>query len=194
MAATVGLGRAWKSTAKSRDRAAQHLIHGHVHHLAAYVPERLVDARDGRSQHRSAAVEAAEIHELVEMLHLHGIAADDEILEVQHASHGRGRLAFERCLAPARHALIGLDLDEDVRAVGLRDPFIQSDAEDLHIGDAQFRSGIAKRRGAGRLIGGGRHLRRAAAILERVRAPATIGRGAQGARSGESGQQLSSLQ
>src|SRR5712672_1308722 len=28
------------------DRAAQHLIDGHVHDLAAYVPERLIDSRD----------------------------------------------------------------------------------------------------------------------------------------------------
>src|ERR1700722_2960743 len=90
------------------DRAAQHLVHRHVHYLAAYVPQRLVDAGNGGSEDWPTTIKAADIHELIEMLHLHGVAADDQVLEIHDASHGSAGLHFERSLTPARCSLVGL--------------------------------------------------------------------------------------
>ena len=71
------------------------------------------------------------------------------------------------------YALVGLDFDEHVGPVRLRDPLIERHAEDAHVGDAQFRSHIPKRGGARRLVFRGNDLRRAAAIVQRrrIRAP-----------------------
>ena len=98
-------------------RAAEQLVHRHAHDLAADVPQRLVDAGNGRAQHRAAAIEAADVHQLLQVLHLHRIAADDEVLQVIHARHGGGGLAFERRFAPSHHALVGFDFHEHIGAV-----------------------------------------------------------------------------
>jgi len=149
------------------DGAAQHLIHRHIHDLAAYIPQRLIDSRNRRSQHRPATVEAADVHRLVKMLHLHGIAADNQIFQIHYAGHRRAGFAFERGLAPARYAFVRLDFDEHIGPIGLRDPLVERDPEDAHIGDAQFRRHIAKGSGARRFVLRGNDLRRATAIVQR---------------------------
>ena len=54
-------------------------------------------------------------------------------------------LAFERRLAPAHDALIGLELHEYIGPVGLRDLLVERDAEHLHAGDAELRAYIFER-------------------------------------------------
>src|SRR3982750_1526405 len=134
------------------DGAAGHLVDGHAHDLAPYVPECLVDSRDRGSQHGAAAVKAADVHRLIEMLDLHGIAADNEVLQIHYAGHCGAGIAFKRGFAPTRYALIGFEFDENIGPVGLRDTLIERYSENAHVGDPQFRSHIVKRGAARRFI------------------------------------------
>ena len=101
------------------------------------------------------------------MLDLHGIAADNQVFQIHHAGHRGGGLALERRLAPTGYAFIGLDFNEDIGPVRLRDPLIERDAEDAHIGNAQFGSHIAKCGSPRRLVFGRDDLHGAAAIVQR---------------------------
>ena len=98
-------------------RAAQQLVHRHAEHLAANIPQRLVDAGDRRADDRTGAVEAVDVHRLPVMLHLHRILADQELAEILDAGHHGGRFAFERALAPTHYALVGFELHEDIGTV-----------------------------------------------------------------------------
>ena len=53
------------------------------------------------------------------MLYLHRIRADHKLAEIFNARHHRAGFAFERSFAPANDALIGLELYEYVRPVGI---------------------------------------------------------------------------
>ncbi len=69
------------------------------------------------------------------MFHLQRVFANDEIPEVLHARHRRTGLAFERSFSPADQTLIGFNLDEDIRTVGIGS---QRNTEHLHVRDAQI--------------------------------------------------------
>jgi hypothetical protein len=116
------------------ERPAQQLICRDAERLAADIPERLVDGGDCRAHHRSRPVEAVDVHRLPDVLDLHGIGPDDELLEVLDARHSRAGFTFEGALTPADNALVGFELAEDVGAVG---GGRQRDAEHLHAGDLQ---------------------------------------------------------
>ena len=128
--------------ARDRTGPPSSLIHRHSQHFAANVPQRLIDAGDGRAHHRTRAIEAVHIHRLPVMLHLHRIGADQEVAEVVDAGHHCAGFAFERAFAPADHALIGFEFHEDIGPVGIAR---QGNAEDFHAGDLEARLQIAKR-------------------------------------------------
>jgi hypothetical protein len=71
---------------------------------------------------------------LPDVLDLHGIGADYKVAEVLDAGHGRAGFAFERALAPADEPLVGFELAENVRTVGIGR---QRDTEHFHAGDLQ---------------------------------------------------------
>src|ERR1700733_7437078 len=75
------------------------------------------------------------------MLDLHGIFADDKVAKIEDAGHSGLGFALERPFAPADEALVGLELHENVRAVGLRG---QRNAEDFEVSDFQTRVQVAK--------------------------------------------------
>ena len=97
------------------DGSSEYLVHRKIHHFAANVPQCLIDSGDRRAKHRATPVKAADIHQLPQMLHLHRIAADNQILQVHHAGHRGRSLAFERGFPPADYALIRLELSRTHR-------------------------------------------------------------------------------
>src|SRR5689334_23281009 len=99
------------------DRTSQQFVHGPSKDLAADVPDGLIDSGDRGTQYGTSTVEAAYVHQLVHVLDLHRITPDDEIFQIIDAGHCRGRFTFERCLAPADNALIGLELHEYIGPV-----------------------------------------------------------------------------
>src|SRR5207302_985166 len=121
-------------------RPAEYLVHRQVHRLAANVPQRLINTGDRRAKHWAAAIKAADIHQLPQMLDLHRIAADNEILKVHYAGHSGRGFTFESGFSPADYALVGLEFHEHVRPVGLGDTLIESDAKYLHVGNSQLRA------------------------------------------------------
>ena len=118
------------------ERSAQELVYRDAERFAADIPKRLVDGRHRRAHYRSRAVEAVDVHGLPDVLDLHRVGADHELLEVLDAGHGCAGLAFEGALAPSDDPLVGLELAEDVGPVGSG---CQRDAEHLHAGDLQTR-------------------------------------------------------
>ena len=94
---------------------APQLIDGHVEQLACDVPQRLLDAADGgeigdafpAGDHLPLAPEQFDGARV--------LAHKDALHLLQRAQHGEF-LALQRGLAHALHALIGIDLDEDVIA------------------------------------------------------------------------------
>ena len=144
----AGVGVIVAAHAARIDGAAQQLVHGHSQDLAPNVPQRLVDARDGRPHHRTGPVEALHVHRLPQVLHLHGVRADQEIAEVVDAGHHRARFALQGSFAPSHHALVRFDLHENVRAVRIAR---QRDAEDFQAADRDARAQPSKRVAAGRL-------------------------------------------
>src|SRR5690349_16441317 len=74
------------------------------------------------------------VHRLPDVLHLHGVGADDELTKILDAGHRGPSLALERSLAPSHQALIGFELAKHigpVRSAG------QRDAKNFHAGDLQ---------------------------------------------------------
>src|SRR5262245_52712170 len=99
------------------DGTAKEFVNGQAENLPSNVPECLVNTRDCRAKYRAAAIETPDVHQLIKVFYLHRIAANDEILQIQHAGHRRCSLAFQRRFSPADHSLIGFQLDEDVRTI-----------------------------------------------------------------------------
>src|SRR5262249_18712723 len=110
-------------------RSSKQLIYRHAQHLAANVPQRLVDAGDRGTDDGAGAVEAVNVHGLPVMLDLHWILADQEIAEILDTSDDGGGFSFQRAFSPSDDALVGFELHEYVWSVRVRR---QGDAEDLH--------------------------------------------------------------
>ncbi len=117
------------------ERPAQQFVNGFAEDLAADVPQRHVDTRDRRTQHRAGAVEAVHVHGLPEVLHSHRILPDDGVAEVLDGLHRRPGLALQGGLAPADDTRVGLELDKNVRAVRHQD--VTRHPDDLQVGDFQ---------------------------------------------------------
>src|ERR1035437_9216828 len=114
-----------------------------------------------QSFYRAGPVEALHVHRLPEVLHLHGVRADQEIAEVVDAGHHRARFALQGSFAPSHHALVRFDLHEHVWAIRIAG---QRDAEDFQAAECDPRAQPSKGVAAGR-----RRSQRAAA---QVRGPA----------------------
>jgi hypothetical protein len=114
-------------------RAAPQAVAGDAVHLAEDVPEREVDARDGRRAHDAGAVpEVAAVHELPEVLDAGGVLAEHERREVLDGADDGPRVPLEGRLAPAPEAvLVGAYAHEDpVAHAGVAD--VRLDGGDLH--------------------------------------------------------------
>src|SRR6185503_13918136 len=89
--------------------AAEHLPGGKPERAALEVPQRLFKARQRRHDDRSAAVEAAAIADLPDLLDGERIGADEAVAEDFEHAVDRFRPALEARLPPAERAVIGLD-------------------------------------------------------------------------------------
>src|SRR5215831_5104016 len=72
------------------------------------------------------------------MFHRHRVRADQELFEILNAGDGGSRFPFQSSLAPAVDALIGFDLDEDVRTIAFRGDW-KRHAEGLDLCDTEAR-------------------------------------------------------
>ena len=93
---------------------AEKLVDRHAQRLAANVVERDVDRRDGGSQHPATLEVLAPIHLLPERAGTHRVAPDEELRVVLECAHHRLLAARQPRFTPAVHALVGLDLDEQL--------------------------------------------------------------------------------
>src|SRR5205085_1578869 len=92
--------------------SAHQLPSGEAEGLALQIPQSLVEPRQSRHVHRPAAIEAAAIGDMPEVLDREGVAAAEAVLQRLHrAVHGLGP-AFEARLAPADRALVRFHPDE----------------------------------------------------------------------------------
>jgi thiamine monophosphate synthase len=76
------------------------------------MPRRLVDAGKRAHVDGAAAVEAAAIHDVPVVLDQEWILADQVVGKLVHAGFHRQSPALDHRLAPADHALIGLDFQK----------------------------------------------------------------------------------
>ena len=115
-------------------RPAPELVARHAVHLAEDVPERDVDAADGRAADDAVAVpEVLAVHHLPQVLDPRRVLADDQLREVLDRADDGARVPLERRLAPAVEAgLVGEDLDEDPVAHP-RVADVRFDRGDLHV-------------------------------------------------------------
>ena len=140
---------------------AEQLVHRHAERFSADVPQCLVYARYGGADDGTGAIEAVDVHGLPDVLDLHGVGADDKVVEVVHAGDDSAGLPFERAFTPAHQALVGFELDEDVGAVRLG---VERNAKDLHTGHAEAGADAFEGGGSG---GSGRQCLECAAAIER---------------------------
>ena len=83
-------------------RPTKHLRQRHVRHLAHDVPQREVDARDGRRAHDAVPVpEVLPVHHLPEILHARRVLTDKEMRHVLDRAHHAARVPLQRRLTPA---------------------------------------------------------------------------------------------
>ena len=92
--------------------AAEQLMHRHTQRLALDVPQRLVDAGERAHVHAAAAIEPAAIQHRPVILDLVRVLADQIVGQFLHLGGDSCGAAFDHRLAPARDALIGIDLQE----------------------------------------------------------------------------------
>ena len=113
--------------------AAEQAPDRHAQILAQDVPERHLDAGDGRGADDAHAPEAMLVHHAIGLLDVARIAADEQRRQILHGADDGARLPFEGGLAPAvEPRLVGLDLDEDpVAHLGIDDGGL--DGGDFHV-------------------------------------------------------------
>ncbi len=93
--------------------AAQQLIDRHPQPFSSDVPQRLLDARDGAAQHRTAAVELPPIDRLPVVLDAPWILPDQIATDLLDRRRHRLRASFDHRLAQAHDALISMHLQEE---------------------------------------------------------------------------------
>ena len=95
--------------------AAPKLVTRNTKRFAKNVPQREIDARDGRAAHNAVSVpEVLAIHHLPKVFDAGRILADEELRQVFHRAHDRSRVPFQRGLAPAeKPRLVSFDFDEN---------------------------------------------------------------------------------
>ena len=110
------------------DLAAHQLPRRLAERAALQIPQSLVEAGQRAHQHRAAAIEAAAISDLPDILDGEGVVADEPVAQRLEGAVDRFRPAFEAGLAPADRAVVALDPDE--QPAGRREECL--DAADLH--------------------------------------------------------------
>src|SRR5205814_8422604 len=92
--------------------AAEHLPGRQAKRAALQVPQCLLEARQRRHQHCAAAVEAAAITDLPDILDGERVGADEAVAECLERPLDRLGPAFEAGLAPADCPVLAFDADE----------------------------------------------------------------------------------
>src|SRR6185369_823537 len=114
------------------DLAAEHLPGGQADRPALQVPQRLLEPGERAHQHRPAAVEAAAIADLPDVLDVERIGTDETVAKgFERAVHRLGP-TLEARFAPSDGALVALDPDEQPARRGVE----SLDLADLHLGYA----------------------------------------------------------
>src|SRR5690606_10776879 len=93
-------------------QAAEQLVDRHAQGLALNVPQRLVDAGDRAHQDRAAAVEAAAVEHLPQVVDARRVATDQVVAQLAHGRLDGVRAALDHRLAPAADAFVGVDAQE----------------------------------------------------------------------------------
>ncbi len=109
----------------------QQVVDRHTQRLAADVPQRLVDGRDGRRENALGGEEAAAEELLPDVLDALRGLPDEKRLEVLKRTHDGELAPGQAGLAHARDALIRIDHDEEEVAVPTPDGKCL-DIADLH--------------------------------------------------------------
>ena len=91
---------------------AQQVVDRHAEGLALDVPQGLVDAGDGAHQDRAAAIKAAAVHGLPQVVDAARVLADQEWRHLVDGRFDRARAPFDHRFAPADDAFVGLDLEQ----------------------------------------------------------------------------------
>src|SRR5579872_3721002 len=99
---------------------AEEFVNRHSEGFAANIPQGLVDTGDSRSHDGTGSVERVDVHRLPDVFHLHRIRTDEEVSEIVDAGNNGAGFSFERAFTPADQALIRLDFDEHIGAIGVR--------------------------------------------------------------------------
>ena len=95
-------------------QAAEQIIDRLIEHFAADIPQRLLDARDGRHPDHTHTPEGLAVHLLVQEFDARRIVANQHWGKIFHRTDDAARLPLQRRLAPAvKPLLIGLDLNKD---------------------------------------------------------------------------------
>ena len=92
--------------------AAEHLPGRNAERLALEVPQRLLEPGERRHQHRAAAVEAAAIGDLPDVLDPARVMADEAVAQRLERAVDRLGIALEAGLAPADRAVVAFDPHE----------------------------------------------------------------------------------
>jgi hypothetical protein len=92
---------------------AEELVHGQAMPASLDVPERLLDRRGGRGEHRPVAEETAAPHPLPQILDPARVGSGDIAGEVADRAGDRGVPPGHDGLAPARQPVVRADPDED---------------------------------------------------------------------------------
>jgi hypothetical protein len=95
------------------DASAQQLPCGQAIAPALQIPQGLVEARQRRHQHRAAAIEAAPVTDLPDVLDPSRVLADEPVPQRLERAVDRLREPLKTRFAPAERAVLGLDSDEE---------------------------------------------------------------------------------
>ena len=96
------------------DGAAEQPVDGLATVLAAKVPQRVVDAGEGKARHLGPAVQGASAEEVTcDRFPVPGVAADDQGRDVAHRGlDRRGARKLARAFTPADEPVVGAQLDD----------------------------------------------------------------------------------
>ena len=92
--------------------AAEHLPRRQAEHPALEVPQRLLETGERGHHHRSAAVEAAAVADLPDVLDAERVGADEAVAKGFERAVDRLGPSLEARFAPAERAIVALDADE----------------------------------------------------------------------------------
>src|SRR5262249_24929792 len=125
--------------------AAEQLVDRHTERLTLQIPQGLLNAADGRGNHRPTWVARAVIHEPPEVLDPMGILTDQPLLEVTDGLDGRLVRTDTVRLPRAVQVVVGQNAQEDsILAPNVHEKSL--DVSDLHGGSGSRGGGARVRR------------------------------------------------